>query len=934
MVVNHTGNIFSRDVPINMIRVLAKQRNGIKMVHINAQSLNNKIDEFRLTFENSGIDIVCVSETWLNETTPDSLIMLRDYRVYRADRKTHAGGVAIFVKCGIKCKFLTKGGSGDLVEHLFLEISMGESKLLVGCVYRPSRLISFEGFTTKLEAIGVEYEDAIIVGDFNSNLLRESKFSDCMYALGLSPTNSTIPTHYTTGNNSLLDIFFVSDISKVQLYDQIGASCFSKHDLIFLAYDFRVVAERDEVYYRDFRNLNYADLEEKVSRIDWWMISGMISVDEQVSFMENNIGNLYDATLPLKRKIVSSQSRPWFNSEIRNLIRRRDLAHSRWKRFKSSIFKEEFKVARRQVNKSIEKAKREYFSKRFGDCIDSKKTWNVIREIGIGGNHDSHDFQVGANELNQTFTNISMVTPDETFYRDIFEDQSHVYGEFDFSCVSQSDVLSGCLSIRSNATGHDEINPRFVKLLLPYILPFLTYMLNTIIMTRQFPSRWKHARIIPLPKTRYEYRPIAILPYFSKVLEKLMHTQINSYLASNDLLTSQQSGFRVKHSCTTALIDVAEDIRRDIDSGHCDILVLLDHSKAFDTVDHNLLISKLKHFFNFSNTSSQLIRSYLGNRSQSVYLKNEVSDALPVVRGVPQGSILGPLLFSCYSNDLPHNLMHCKIHMYADDVQLYLGTRACSLDEVVSRINTDLENVQVWASANGLCLNPSKSKCLVIHKRTSGRIPEIDVRLNGQRIEVVKRIRNLGIVFNSTLTWSDHVNYLVGSVYNRLRTLWSTQAYTPQRIRMLLAKTFLMPSLLYGCEIFACCDSISGTKLNRLFNNICRYVYGLGRYDHISFYTQMLYGVSLENLFRIKSLILLHKIIYLRLPPYLFFRIDFARSNRGRQLIPLRYRTLVSEWQFYINSIRLWNTLPHSIQTTSNAAAFQKLVYSLFSQSS
>lgn len=411
-----------------------------------------------------------------------------------------------------------------------------------------------------------------------------------------------------------------------------------------------------------------------------------------------------------------------------------------------------------------------------------------------------------------------------------------------------------------------------------------------------------------------------------------MHYQINSHIVNNDLLTSQQSGFRPRHSCVTALIDVAEDIRRDIEDGKYNILVLLDHSKAFDTVDHDILCSKLSHFFNFSRTSGRLIRSYLSDRSQSVFLGHETSSALPISRGVPQGSILGPLLFSCYANDLPQNLSYCKIHMYADDVQMYLGAKVGSLDEAAYRINSDLDTVLVWASANGLCLNPLKSKCLVLHRRTTGRLPDIDIGLNGQRIEIVQKVRNLGVIFNETLTWSDHITSLVGSTYGRLRTLWATQSYTPQRIRLLLAKTYIMPSLLYGCELFACCDSISRTKLNRLFNNICRYVYRLRKYDHISSYTGRLYGVSLDNLFKIRALVLLHKIIYLKLPPYLFFRINFNRSNRGRLLIPFRYRTLASEWQFYIYSIRLWNSLPHLFQITSNATKFQNLLTHFFSQ--
>lgn len=133
----------SRDVLPDMVKILARQKQGIKLCHINAQSINNKIDEFRVTFENSGVDIVCVSETWLNENTPDSLVSLKGYKIYRADRKSHGGGVAIYVRQGIFCRLVSKSMVGESTEHLFVEINKKDEKLLVGCVYRPYGNISF-----------------------------------------------------------------------------------------------------------------------------------------------------------------------------------------------------------------------------------------------------------------------------------------------------------------------------------------------------------------------------------------------------------------------------------------------------------------------------------------------------------------------------------------------------------------------------------------------------------------------------------------------------------------------------------------------------------------------------------------------------------------------------------------------------------------------
>lgn len=211
MVLNACNSSSSRDVMIDMIRILAKQRNGLNVCHINAQSLKNKIDEFRVTFENSSIDVICISESWFNETTPDSLVSLNGYKVFRADRKKHGGGVAIYVRLGIACKFVEKSQDDDKVEFLFVEILAPDKKLLVGSVYRPHRSIPFDTFTAKMEDITHTYADVLIAGDFNSNLLVDTSFRENMLGFGFFVVNLDMPTHYTSTCNTLLDLFFVND---------------------------------------------------------------------------------------------------------------------------------------------------------------------------------------------------------------------------------------------------------------------------------------------------------------------------------------------------------------------------------------------------------------------------------------------------------------------------------------------------------------------------------------------------------------------------------------------------------------------------------------------------------------------------------------------------------------------------------------------------
>lgn len=923
-------NYSSRDNSYAMLRVLCRQRCGLNICHINAQSLNNKIDEFRYLFENSGVDVVCVSETWFDPDVLSSTFDLSHYNLFRCDRKSHAGGVAIYVKNGITCKKCYNSNSEEQIEHIFVEISSLGNKLLVGCVYRPNRSIKTDSFLSIIENITSKYKDIVICGDFNSNILIENILLNDMKSIGLLPINTQMPTHHTATSSTLIDIVFVGNKESILLYDQLTASCFSKHDLLFVTLDFKLLPTQSNISFYDFKNINHNVLYSELLSVDWDHIYYMPSVENQLSFLEEKLAHLFETTVPLKTIRNSHQKKPWFNDDIKRAIRHRDKTFSRWKRFKTEELHQEYCLARRSVNRKIKCAKSSYYSNVFTSAVGSAKTWKAIRSIGIRGNTvDGPTHEIDIDNLNETFTKLPNTPFTNDFYRtsQVSITRSN---SFIFQCVSQREVFASCMAIKSNAVGLDKIHPRFLKSVLPVLLPFITYIFNTIITQSVFPMNWKHAKIVPIPKTNCEYRPIAILPYLSKVFEKLLHHQIYTYLRDNSLLNNMQSGFRPQHSCTTALIDVTEDIRKSIDNGHITFLVLLDHSKAFDMVDHNIMCIKLQNMFNFSRASTRLLSSYLSDRRQSVFLQNRFSRPLQVSKGVPQGSILGPLLFTMYINDLVEHLRFSKAHLYADDVQIYISTDRSNIDHCIRKLNEDLKRIHSWATGNGLCINPNKSKCMVITPRTMKLDIVPQISLSNEQLEIVTSTKNLGIIFNNTLTWSDHINSASGKIYCMLRTLWKTQYFTPLKIRQLLAKSYLIPKLLYGCEIFSNCDANSFRKLNVAYNAVVRYVFGLTRYDRISSFGKTLFGISFSDLLKIRCLTFLHKIVYTQEPTYLFERLSFTRSCRSKGIIQFRSRTLVSEWQFFIPTIRLWNSLPTTITFLSNALQFKKELFKHF----
>jgi len=939
---NNTGS--SIDCTRTLLNILCRQKKGLKICHINAQSLYNKFDEFELIFENSDTDIICISETWFKPSMPDSIFRLFGYKLFRCDRVKHVGaenqrikrggGVAIFVRESLKCNVVCHSSPDSEIEYIFLALHDSTERILLGCVYRPDKNIDLNPLIDTIENISLDFENIIIAGDFNSNILNEELLTDAMLSLGLFPTNVSSPTHFSSHSNTLLDIFFISQRTKILLYDQIAAPTFSRHDLIFLVYDYAITKTPQTYSFRDFKHINCDGLYNSLNSIDWQSVLYMASVDEKVAFLSDKINFLYELYVPLKTKTMRQKSKPtWFNHEIHTAIKNRNKQYNRWKRYKLPSDYDEYIRQKKHTKKLILSAKIKQNEDMYGSAIINRRTWKYIQSIGLGKKNNTSKKPENLDELNEKFaagpaTNTSVPASANlpVIHNEQHQEQTQLLSgaSFSFRNVTQSEVFHSILSIKSNATGSDNFNPRFLKLILPVILPVITDIFNAVLTQSVYPQSWKKARVIPIPKTNSDFRPIAILPFLSKALEKLMAEQITNFLTENSLLAEEQSGFRAKRSCNTALINVCEDIRMEIDDNKITFLTLLDHTKAFDSLEPDILCGKLDYMFHFSSHAIQLIRSYLCQRSQYISLDGEKSKEVALRRGVPQGSVLGPLLFTLFINDLPKYLNYSKIHIYADDVQVYISSHPNSISTCIQNLNCDLNVISQWACSNGLTLNPSKSKCLIINRCKSNLSIVPEILVGGSAIEIVDKAKNLGIIFNGSLSFNDHIRQTAGRIWSMLRTLWHTQHSTPLKIKLIIAKTYLIPTLLYASELFAGLDYNASENLRKAFNNIVRYVFGLKRSYRISERAKEIYGMDLNNFLDFKCLTLLFKIVNTKEPSYLFNRLNFVRSARSRKIVPIRYNYLISERHFYVHTIRLWNSLPNNFHFISNVNQFKR----------
>ena len=839
---------------------LESKSNIFTVVSLNCQSLNAKFDQLKAYIEmyntdKSKICAICLQETWLAAGSDLSMLQISGYQLISVGKSSSAhGGVAIHLHESFSYKLSDCSIDSDIFDIQFIEVilenSFSESKtLVIGNLYRPPRQTSdnIKTFINQMECMTsklLNFKHVILTGDFNLDLLKfkennlVNNFLDSMISNSFIP-KIVLPTRITHRKGTLIDNIFV------KISDGYSATTsgillnnLSDHLPCFICLDYLQFSKNNTKYIKVMPSFtdSAVNLKDDLNRVDIdQTFRNIIGNDPNESYRNftNIISPLMNKHFPIKQVRYDKHKHrksKWMTRGILKSISFRDKLYIKLKstsidHIQYPVLQVNLKTYNNILRKTIRAAKKLYYSNCFHKFkFDIKNTWSTINDIIckskktddfpkyflVNGSQIHDNFTI-ANEFNKFFINIgpqlaeSIQIPPNLSYKEFLRHPTN--NVFKFKEINVEKVIKTIDSLKPKTSySTDRISNKLLKFLKNELAVPLKNIINQSISTGIFPNSLKIAKVTPLYKKdeKYlmnNYRPISILPSVSKVFERIMHDQIYQYFIDHNLFYKSQYGFRRKHSTELASLELVDRIISEMDQNKYPVNIFMDLSKAFDTLDHHILLDKLKHY-GFVGKTLELMECYLKSRTQYVEYNGTSSNLLNVHCGVPQGSILGPLLFIIYLNDLPNIVKNFQTILYADDTTLFasLSNLENNLDNI-NTLNTELCLVSKWLKLNKLSLNVAKTKAMLFHTiQRQVNYPELYI--DEIKIDFVEKFNFLGLIIDENLKWKSHIKAISNKISKALGVMNRLKNYIPKSALLKIYNALVLSRLNYGLIVW------------------------------------------------------------------------------------------------------------------------------------
>jgi hypothetical protein len=637
---------------------------------------------------------------------------------------------------------------------------------------------------------------------------------------------------------------------------------------------------------------------------------------------------------------------PWFTSSLKKLKLTCRRLQCIWSKSHSAEDLKSLRTATNHYHAAIIKSKKDYFSRLISsNAKNSRKLWSTVNSLLHRKLSPVLPTTSNINSLCQSFATF-FYEKIHNLHTNLLSKQSTASPHIDppqlttrllhfhpATCEEISKLLSHCPLTDCEL---DPIPASLLQQCASVLIPTITNIVNLSLTSGIYPNQFKSCSVHPLLKkssldkeTLSNYRPVSHLSFLSKLTERIVNNRLLDHLSSHNLLNPFQSAYTKLHSTETTLLSIHDHIIRAMSLQQITGLCLLDLSAAFDTIDHNILLQRLSSWFGIDKIVLSWISSYLSNRSFYINLNGTKSSSFPLKIGVPQGSVLGPLLFILYTTPLSHVISNCHTnhHLYADDTQLYMSFSAAHFSQEITCLESTISAVQNWMSSNFLSLNPSKTEFLLIGlPRQLAKLNQPSICLPGNvTLFPVSSAKNLGVIFDSKLSFSEHISAVSKSCFHHIRDLRRLRSTINLSTARTMATALIHSKLDYCNSLLLNLPSSSLNRLQSVLNSAARAVTNRSKFCHITPVLKSLHWLKIDQRIQYKILSLTYKALQTNQPSYLrsLLTIQDIRNTRSSSALSLIRPTNVSRLKitnrsFYYSAPALWNGLPVGLRTPIN----------------